>query len=902
MQSNAAVKTVEDYIADGHTPMMAQFHATKEQYPNALLFYRMGDFYELFYDDAIKAAQILDITLTKRGKNQGDDIPMCGVPWHSHEAYLAKLIKAGCKVAICEQVETPEEAKARGGHKALVRRDVVRVVTGGTITEENLLNSKENNYLCSVSNVSDEIGIAWIDLSTGVFHTQLSTSSDLPSALERLNPGEILISEELQQEDALSDTWHYFRERLTLQPTTLFQSVNAERRLKDFFETEALEVFADYTRAEISAAGALINYVELTQISYIPYISIPQRISSGSVMEIDAATQRNLELTRTLAGERKGSLLHAIDKTVSAGGARLLQAWLSSPLCDKDALLDRQQKIGTFHSQTYLRKDLRDLLRSAPDMERALARLTSGRGGPRDFLMLSGGLNSVERALRLLDSELENENLASFSQILNNLTFTQPTAKFLDTLHVALKDEVPALLRDGGFVREGFDPALDKFKNLRQNSKQEIANLQAKYQQTTKIDRLKISFNNVLGYFIEVPSKFADPLMVRSNAENDNDNPFIHRQTMANAVRFTTAELAELERDLSSAEEKALAIELEIFANLLQELNTLTEQIRVHAHALAVLDVCASLADLAVEQSYSCPELTTDYSFDIQEGRHPVVEQALRMENKSFVPNNCALSPGQNLWLLTGPNMAGKSTFLRQNALIAILAQIGSYVPAKAATIGLVDRVFSRVGASDDLARGRSTFMVEMVETATILNRASDRSLVILDEIGRGTATFDGLSIAWACVEHLHNQIRCRALFATHYHELTHLTSSLPSLSCHSMQVKEWKGDIIFMHNVIDGAADRSYGIHVAKLAGLPAPVIQRAQTVLKSLESKDRKGDLAKISDDLPLFAPPAEIEEAAAESSKLEEAIQDINPDILSPKEALDLLYKLKEISQGS
>ncbi len=901
MQASHAAKTVDDYIADGHTPMMAQFHMTKAKYPHALLFYRMGDFYELFYDDAIIASQILDITLTKRGKNQGDDIPMCGVPWHSHEAYLAKLIKSGHKVAICEQVETPEEAKARGGHKALVRRDVVRVVTGGTLTEENLLNSKENNYLCSVSKVSHKFGVAWIDLSTGIFHTQLCQPLDLSSVLERLNPGEILLADELEQDESLSDLWNLFRDRLTIQATTLFQSGNAERRLKEFYNTKALEVFADYSRAEISAAGALINYVELTQISYIPHISIPKRISSGAVMEIDAATQRNLELTRTLSGERKGSLLSIIDKTVSASGARLLQSWLSAPLCDKDALLARQKKIAVFCKKIAFRSDVREALKTAPDMERALSRLTSGRGNPRDFLMIIGGLESVKASYFLFKKSLSDVEQDIFKELMDGLSLRTDLDDFLSNLQAAFKDDVPALLRDGGFVREGYHATLDKFKSLRQNGKQEIANLQAIYQQRTGIDRLKISFNNVLGYFVEVPSKFADPLMIKANEDSNHDNPFIHRQTMANAVRFTTTELAELERDLSSAEDKALALELEIFADLLNTLNGFTEDILKHAYALSTLDVCSSLAELAITQNYACPELTDDHCFEITDARHPVVEQALRIENQNFVPNNCALSPGQNLWLLTGPNMAGKSTFLRQNALIAILAQIGSYVPATSAKIGLIDRVFSRVGASDDLARGRSTFMVEMVETATILNRATDRSLVILDEIGRGTATFDGLSIAWACVEHLHNTIQCRALFATHYHELTHLATSLPNLSCHSMQVKEWKGDIIFMHNVVKGAADRSYGIHVAKLAGLPKNVIERAQNVLKTLESKDRGGNLTSLSNELPLFATPHE-PEAEASPSELEETIQKLNPDLLSPKEALETLYKLKEISQGS
>ncbi len=879
-------KTVEDYLADGHTPMMAQFLETKSRYPDALLFYRMGDFYEMFFDDAVQAAQTLDITLTKRGKNQGDDIPMCGVPWHSHESYLAKLIKAGFKVAICEQIETPEDAKKRGGYKALVRRDVVRVVTSGTVTEDHLLAADENNYIAAISYIGNEVGIAWLDLSTGTFQVQNTTTHDLPSALERINPSEILIGEHLLNIDALDQAWDMFGSRFTVKPEYQFESAANEARLKDFFKIGALDSHGIEKRTEIAAAGALIDYVRQTQIDQIPYISKPEPVSNTQYMEIDAATRRNLELTRTLGGERKGSLLSVIDQTITGTGSRMLQEWLSNPLCEVEQIKVRQKRIAEFIDDTYFRQDVRKLFKSMPDMERALSRLTAARGGPRDLLMIRQGLECAD----MMKQILFHHNKPPLATYQETLVFSSQAAAFETTLKKCLKDEPPALLRDGNFVREGYDPALDHLKNLKSNHRKCIAELQKLYKDKTGLDRLKISFNNVLGYFIEVPSKNGDTLL-NFKAENDN-NPFIHRQTMANAIRFTTTELADLERVLSHAEEKALGLELAIFDTLIESLKSIAEDVRLYARILAEIDVIASLAELAVQENYNCPQIDDSTAFHLEEARHPVVEQALKANNQTFVPNQADLSKECNLWLLTGPNMAGKSTFLRQNALIAILAQIGAYVPAKSAHIGIVDKVFSRVGASDDLAHGRSTFMVEMVETAAILNRATQKSLVILDEIGRGTATYDGLSIAWACVEYLHNHNQCRALFATHYHELTQLTQSLPRLSCHSMQVKEWKGDIIFLHSVQKGAADRSYGIHVAKLAGLPQDVIKRAGQILKTLEKSDQKSHI----ENLPLFSSHIPDD---PQISKVEESLSEINPDSLSPKDALDLIYKLKDLA---
>ena len=878
-------KSLEDFLNEGHTPMMAQYHTTKAAYPDCLLFYRMGDFYELFYEDAVTAAAVLDITLTKRGKNQGDDIPMCGVPWHSHEGYLAKLIKAGYKVAICEQTESPEQAKKRGGHKALVKREVVRVITGGTLTEDHLLSAREHNYLAAIAEQNGAIGLAWAELSTGAFWTQSTTPEGLSAALERINPGEILISEPLLSQEPGEEIKSLFSQSLTAERASFFEPRHTEKRLKEFYELDALDPLGPLSLAELNAAGALVGYLERTQIGQVPYLSKPQQLARAGFLEIDAATRRNLELSRTISGERQGSLLHSIDRTVSGAGARMLSEWLAAPLCNVTQITERQDKVALFATDFDLCEQVRAHLKVTPDIERALARITGQRGGPRDLEMIREGLRAAED-LRMFLSE-STTHLSDFTARLSLPTEVQ---NLLETLLEALQDAPPVLARDGKFIRTGYDQALDRLRALTTNGREQIAKLQYKYQQLTHIDRLKISFNNVLGYFVEVPSKHAEPLL----GANDN-NPFIHRQTMANAVRFTTTELSELERDLTSAADKSLALEMEIFYDLCTRVSAASADIAHIANTLACIDTLSALGFLAGEQDYIRPAVTDSLAYHIQGGRHPVVEQALKAEQKPFVPNNCSLDPDRRLWLLTGPNMAGKSTFLRQNALIAIMAQMGSFVPAEAAEIGLVDRIFSRVGASDDLARGRSTFMVEMVETAAILNRATERSLVILDEIGRGTATFDGLSIAWACVEHLHDTTRCRALFATHYHELTHLQASLPRLSCHSLQVKEWKGDIIFLHSVAEGAADRSYGIHVAKLAGLPAEVLGRAQQVLTLLQQTDRG---AALSQDMPLFNVPAAPSETAPPSHPLEDALSEMEPDHMTPREALDELYRLKKL----
>lgn len=891
---------MQPHIDAGHTPMMAQYLTTKSLHGDCLLFYRMGDFYELFYDDAITASQVLDITLTKRGKSNGDDIPMCGVPFHSCEPYLAKLIRAGHKVAICEQTETPDQAKARvkaagkPASKALVRREVVRIVTGGTLTEDNLLEARSHNYLAAVLQEKTNITIAYADLSTGLFKTQICSIHDAPSVLESLSPREIIYNEE--QAASLAPSIQNLQCQTSPQNTVFFDFSNSKKALEEYFDVGSLDGYGDFAPAAITACGALLSYIRRTQVGKMPYLAAPQAVTTGGVMDIDAATRRNLELTRTMAGERKGSLLGVIDRTLTAAGARKLSAQISAPSCDLPLITKRHDRIAALLDNHEILDNIREDLKEVADMERALGRLSVDRGGPRDMALLRDTLKRAE----IIRAQFQiNEPIRFvFKSVLDHLSYSPALSSFADHLNRAITGEPGLLARDGGFIRRGYNERLDQLKELSSESKRLIAALQSEYQEMTGIDRLKITHNNVLGFFIEVPAKRADTMMVKDGGALGADNPFIHRQTMANAVRFTTAALAELERDISSASEKALALEIQFFETLRMELTNVAAEISAVAGALAAIDVAAGLAVLAQDEDYSRPLIDDTLAFDVTAGRHPVVEHALKKQSEAFVPNDTFLQDREKLWLLTGPNMAGKSTFLRQNALITILAQAGSFVPAQKAHIGLVDKVFSRVGASDDLARGRSTFMVEMVETAAILNQASEKSLVILDEIGRGTATFDGLSIAWACVEHLHEINKCRGLFATHYHELTALTAQLHSLSSHSMEVKDWKGDIIFMHKVVAGSADRSYGIHVAQLAGLPKTVITRARQVLDILEKSEQTGSTSKLSSDLPLFSAMAEKAQEEFTASPLTKAIEELDPDALSPREALDALYRLKDI----
>ncbi|NKB55431.1 MAG: DNA mismatch repair protein MutS [Alphaproteobacteria bacterium] len=863
--------------------MMVQYLAIKEQHDDCLLFYRMGDFYELFFDDAVKASAALDIALTKRGSHKGADIPMCGVPVHSADGYLSRLIREGFKVAVCEQTEDPAEAKKRGP-KSVVNRAVVRLVTKGTLTEDSLLDARSHNHLAALADAGGQIGFAWLDISTGEFTVQQVDEAGLGAALSRVSPGELLAPERLLQRPALFDVFAQWNAVLSPLPNSRFDSENARRRLEAQYGVAALDAFGSFERPELAAAGALIDYVALTQVDTMPRLAPPKRLAAGMVMEIDAATRANLELTRSLGGGRKGTLLAAIDRTVTGPGARMLAARLSAPLTDPAAIGRRLDAVQLFLENGTVRGDLIAHLRRCPDMIRALSRLSVGRGGPRDLAAVRDGL-AVSAEIHTLLGTVE---LAALDETAVARAALDNHDVLRDRLARALADELPLMARDGGFVRDGYAPELDELLKLRNDGRRLIADLQTRYRGETGVDALKIRHNNVLGYFIEVTPRHADKM----------GEAFIHRQTLASAMRYTTADLADLARDISEAAEKALAVELRLFDDLVDEVTARADVIAAAGEGLATLDVASALAELAGARHYCRPRVEDGLSFVITKGRHPVVEDSLEAGGAAFVPNDCDLDGDQRLWLVTGPNMAGKSTFLRQNALIAVMTQMGAFVPAEAATIGVVDRLFSRVGAADDLARGRSTFMVEMVETAAILNQAGPRALVILDEIGRGTATFDGLSIAWASVEHLHDVNQCRALFATHYHELTGLNARLAALSPHTMRIKEWDGDVVFLHEVAPGTADRSYGIHVAKLAGLPPAVVGRAEEVLATLEQSEQSGAIAQLSDDLPLFAATAKPLPAATvpEESAVEAALAEADPDGLTPRGALELLYKLR------
>ena len=867
------------------TPMMAQYLEIKESYPDCLLFYRMGDFYEMFFDDAIIGAEALDITLTKRGKHKGADVAMCGVPAHAADAYLARLIKKGFRVAICEQLENPAEAKKRDGSRTLVKRDVVRVVTPGTLTEESLLHSRSNNFLAAISYVSGDCAVSWLDISTGKFFLQCMcpcTPGSVAAALARIAPGEILLPEKLHLCQEFQQVWNEWKEALVPLPDIRFDPINCRKRLEAFFGVATMDGSGSFTEAEFSVAGALIDYIELTQVGNTPHLDRPRQITYNTFLEIDAATRRNLELTTTLSGESKGSLLATIDRTVSGSGARLLASRLNSPSTEVQEIKTRLDSIEFFVADIDTRARVREVLRGCPDFERALSRLALNRCGPRDMASVRDGL-AVAKEIKTILGKIGHLLPKSLEPALTLLDCHEVLA---DLLGRSLRDELPANARDGGFLREGYSRQLDELRQLGGESRKLIAALESKYKISTGAETLKIKKNNVLGYFVEVSARQSDRL----------GDQFIHRQTMTNAVRFSTAELAKFARQASESGQLALDLELRLFQDLIIEITKQSETISCEAVALAEIDVASGLAELADEQQYCRPDVVDENVFSIIGGRHPVVETALELsENRPFVCNDCILGEDQRIWLITGPNMAGKSTFLRQNALILILAQIGSFVPASEAQIGIVDRLFSRVGAADDLARGRSTFMVEMVETASILNQATERSFVILDEIGRGTATFDGLSIAWAAIEHLHDKNCCRALFASHYHELVSLATSLDTLKPFTMRVKEWKGDVVFLHEIVAGAADRSYGIHVAKLAGLPSAVIARAEQVLSILEHGEQSCSLTGLADNLPLFD-KANYKPTSKIASPTEAAISDIDPDQITPREALELIYQLK------
>jgi DNA mismatch repair protein MutS len=863
--------------ADSATPMMAQYLALKSQAGDCLLFYRMGDFFELFFEDAKVAAACLDIALTARGEHQGSAIPMCGVPVHAAEAYLARLIKAGHRVAIAEQTESPAEAKKRGGSKALVGRAIVRVVTAGTLTEEALLDARAANWLVAVHELDGEIGIAAADISTGRFETGLASPATIDAELARLGAAELIVSE----------GWSGAPPNAWLCPKSGFDSLAAETKLKQIFGVATLDGFGGFARAELAAVGGLLAYLDRAGQGTLPFLQPPARRETADHMLIDAATRESLEIVAVAGGGRKGSLLDVVDRTVTGAGARLLAADLSAPLASIPAIHGRLELVDAFVREGGVRDRLRSALRALPDVGRALGRIAAGRGSPRDLGQLRDGLDQGDALRDLLATIAEPPRL--LESLVPPLT---GHGELVDLLTRALVPMPPIDSSDGGYIAEGYDAALDDLRATSGDGRRAIAALEARYRELTSISALKIRHNGVLGYHIEVPAKHADPLMAA-------DSGFTHRQTLAGVVRFNAPDLHEQAMKVAQAGAHALAAEAAHLEELIAAALARAGEIAATADALARLDTAAALAERAVEGGWCRPDLVDQPCLEIEAGRHPVVEQAVAKTGARFVANDCRLSSYERLWLVTGPNMGGKSTFLRQNALIAILAQAGSFVPASKAKLGLVDRLFSRVGASDNLARGRSTFMVEMVETAAILAQATERSFVILDEVGRGTSTYDGLAIAWAVVEAVHDINRCRCLFATHYHELTRLAERLDALSLHHVRAREWKGELVLLHELAGGPADRSYGIAVAKLAGLPPAVLARARDVLKKLEAgKAATGGLAAGLDDLPLFAATVK-EEPQADA--LRDALHSVDVDSLSPRDALDLVYRLKRVMVG-
>lgn len=847
------------------TPMMQQYLEIKSEHQSELLFYRMGDFYELFFDDAKIAAEILDIVLTKRGKHEEESIPMCGVPAHSSEYYLDKLIKSGHKVAVCEQLETPEEAKKRG-YKAVVKREVVRIVTPGTITDEKLLNPKSNSYLLAIAKIKDDVAIAWLEPTTGKFYFSSINNAAIAAEMNRISPKEIIISDKLYEDNAIFSQLSDFKKLITTRASIVFDAQRCERKILEFFAINSLEGIGNFSKSEVAACGSLIEYILHTHKQFLPRLELPKKFESSYFLQIDSATRKSLELTPDTHDSSAPNLLKTLDITQTASGARLMWQYLASPLCNANIINKRLDAVEFFVKNSDIRAHLRNNLKTFPDIERALSKVFIRKASPRDLSTIKNGLiKAIEIANKLLFCNEQLSDLIAF-----NLRQIGAFQNVLDDLSRAIIDEAPQQLKEGGFIFSGFYAPLDELYALKDNAQLALDNLRDKYRAVTGINTLKISFNNVIGYFIDVTP---------SHASKVTSEEFIHRQTLGSSVRFKSEELSSLEEQILNCDGNIKNLEEKIFFDLCDKIINIAESLSKTAQAISFLDVISSLAESAQTNNYCRPIVDESKEFSITHGRHPVVEKNISSE---FTANDCHLND-KNLWLITGPNMAGKSTFLRQNAIIAIMAQMGSFVPATSAHIGIIDRLFTRIGSGDDISRGQSTFMIEMLETAFILNNATAKSLIILDEIGRGTSTYDGLSIAWSVLENIHNNIKAKTLFATHYHELTALEDNLENLECHTVDVKEWNGKVLFLHKVILGKADKSYGIHVAELAGMPQSIVHRANELLKSFDAKE---------------APTIAIQTQAVEShdNAISKLIENIDIDLLSPREAWDILHKIK------
>ena len=862
-----------------NTPMMEQYLKIKNQHKDALLFYRMGDFYELFFEDAIVASQALDITLTKRGKSNGKDIPMCGVPFHSADNYLPKLIKKGFNVAVCEQTETSEEAKIKS-KKGPLKREVVRIISPGTLTEDNLLERNTNNFLGAISDNKGSVSIAWVDVSTGCFKSRNIEEDNksnrkqlLANFLLRMNFSELLISEEFDL-DIIVEEWHSIIKK---QPSSLFHYPSCLDQILSYYSIASLGGVGSFSEGEIKAAGVLLSYLKLTQCGKIPILSMIQTETQNNFLEIDYFTQKSLEIFKNLSGGIEGSLISCLDETKTASGARLLKQRVIEPFYRIEQIQDRYNLTNWILENNIDISQYQIDFESIPDLERSLSRISLSRGGPRDLLLMSKGLLIIEGICENLISNNQAKSISSLlNAIIDNLDIDY---SLFSKIKNAFKTDVPLIVKEGNFIKEGFHKELDSLRNFRNNELEFIAKLQKKYSELTKVNSLKIKHNRMLGYHIEVRALHDQSLR--------NIDLFIHRQTTAQTSRFTTVELNDVENQILNSFDKAVKIELDIFNDFVNQILQKGEEILKIVFSISELDISIMVASQSISRNYTCPNICEEKRLEIIGGRHPVVEEQMKLSEKSFIFNDCTLNKKDLIWLITGPNMAGKSTYLRQNALIVIMAQAGLFVPANKANIGVFDKIFSRVGASDDLAKGQSTFMIEMIETSLILNTATDKSLVILDEIGRGTSTFDGLAIAWSVLDYLHEKIKPRTLFATHYHELTSLKENLENLSCHKMSIKEWDDSIIFMHKIVDGEADKSYGIHVAKLAGLPLPVTKKATKLLSNFQNKNNEIHYMNIDE--------MDISESKEDEFFFEE-FDKVNVDEISPRQALDIFYKLK------
>ena len=867
------------------SPMMKQYMSIKKKNEDALLFFRMGDFYEMFYDDARIAAKVLGITLTSRSKGE-KAVPMAGIPHHAAGSYIPKLIKAGYKVAVCEQMQNgAEKSDSKSGAKGIVDRDVVRVITPGTLTEDEMLEDKDNNYLLSLFLNDDKVGLSWVDISTGKFMVQDINKSCLLDELSRINPSECVLPENLTfNEFDLSERISAdFNAMVTRRADWEFSRETAYQKLTNHFCTASLEGFGcEDIGPSLSAAGALINYLNETQKTSLTHINKIEEYSSQNRLILDHSTQQSLELVKTARTHQKeGSLLSVIDRTKTPMGGRLIKGWLVSPLSVSGDITVRQDSVEELYNNKNRCREIRDLLGDVYDIERISAKINFGRANARDLISLKQSLSLLPK----LKSAVSVCNSSILKLCHESLDVLEEVRVLIST---AIVPDPPHSVREGGIIQEGYDHDLDELRNISKNGKSWIAGFQSQETDRTGISSLKVGYNKVFGYYIEITNVHKERV----------PETYIRKQTLKHAERYITPELKEYETKVLTADERAKELEYEAFQKIREEVSTYTERLQKTADVIAHLDGLSTLANIATENGYTRPEIAEGLCLRIIDGRHPVLDKTLMAEK--FVPNDIDIKGTDNqIMVITGPNMAGKSTYIRQVALLVLMAQMGSFIPAKEATIGVVDRIFTRVGAMDELARGQSTFMVEMNEAANILNNATERSLIILDEVGRGTSTFDGVSIAWALTEYIYEHLKSRTLFATHYHELTELALLFPGIRNYNIAVKEWEDEIIFLRKIVEGGADKSYGIHVARLAGMPGEVIQRAKVILANLEAETLDADgkpkfatIKKVKEDKPkqmtLFNPPQNV---------VIEELKNLDTSKITPIEALNKLHELKD-----